>query len=471
MAKHRAAIYCRISEDGSGLEAGVDRQRKDCLAFVQAKGIELVGEPIVDNDVSASRFSRRARPGWQEVMALLADGAIDTIVGWHADRLYRRPVELEHLIAMADRGEVFLHTPNGELDLSRADDRFRARIEASVAAKSSDDTSRRLKDERRHRREAGKFPIGGNVYGWRHGGEQVAAEAEVIREMADRVLAGETTNSIAQALNARGVTARGDRPWTLARVTRTLRASRHAGLVTYQGELVGEGDWTPIIDRATWDRLQRELDRRADRHRYPRRRGLLSGLVTCSLCGSVMVRSGKPAYLLCKRDVGRGGCGGLGILAEVVEDVVTKWTLAQADTKALARELRRQEAATDDEGATRQAKVAELDRTLAAMEADLSADPPLPYADFARMAGPVRAERDRLLAQEVAASTLDGGSVLGPYLAKPGLLRKRWEADELDPAQKHEVIRAVLGFKARRVVIEPRGEELAPYDRVTFPAT
>ncbi len=92
--KHRAVIYCRISLDGSGLEAGVDRQRKDCEAFCKAKGIEVV-EVLEDNDVSASRYTRRRRPEWEKAMTMLAEGTIDTIVGWHEDRLYRRPAELE----------------------------------------------------------------------------------------------------------------------------------------------------------------------------------------------------------------------------------------------------------------------------------------------------------------------------------------------------------------------------------------
>lgn len=464
--KRRAAIYCRISLDGSGLEAGVDRQELDCTAFCKAQDIDVV-EVLIDNDVGASRYSRKRRPGWERAMTLLEEGTIDTIVGWHEDRLYRRPAELEVLIDMADRGEVYLHTPNGERDLANSDHRFVARINASVSAKASDDASRRLKDQKRHRRAQGMFPSG-ECYGWRAGGVIVAQEANVIHEMVARVIEGESLYTIAADLTQRGVpTRRNGSKWTPNAIRRTLRAPRHAGLVSHDDEILSTGNWTPLIERKTWDRVQRILNGRGDRHRYPRRAGLLAGLVHCSHCGTPLVRSGKPAYLLCKRGADRiNGCGGLGILAADVEAVVEGWVLAKADTRALLREIKRQESKTPADGG-RGAALAELERTLAEMETDLAALR-LPYQDFMRASALVRAERDRLVAEEAAAVAMDTRGALSPYLTRPGYLRKAWEADELGVDQKREVVAMVLRFLGRQVVIEPRAEGLSNFDRVTF---
>ncbi len=311
------------------------------------------------------------------------------------------------------------------------------------------------------------FPSG-ECYGWRAGGVIVAAEANVVHELARRVIEGESLYSIADDLTARGVpTRRAGAKWSPNTVRRTLRAPRHAGLVSHEGEVIGTGNWTPLMDRKTWDRVQRILNGRGDRHRYPRRAGLLAGLVHCSQCGTPLVRSGKPAYLLCKRGADRtNGCGGLGIIAADVEAVVEAWVLAKSDTRGLLREIKRQESDAPADGG-RGAALAELEQTLHELDADLAARR-LPYGDFMRVSTLVRAERDRLVAEEAAAAAMDTGAPLSPYLTRPGYLREAWEAEELDVDAKREIIAMVLRFTERQVVIEPRAEGLSNYDRVTF---
>ena len=56
----RAAIYLRISNDRTGEELGVTRQREDCLAVCKHKGWTPV--EYCDNDISASSFSKKPRP-------------------------------------------------------------------------------------------------------------------------------------------------------------------------------------------------------------------------------------------------------------------------------------------------------------------------------------------------------------------------------------------------------------------------
>src|SRR4051794_558258 len=67
----RAAIYCRISLDRDGKGLGVDRQREDCLEIAQDNGWDVPEAHIyIDNDVSASEFSKKAR---EKYLQLLAD--------------------------------------------------------------------------------------------------------------------------------------------------------------------------------------------------------------------------------------------------------------------------------------------------------------------------------------------------------------------------------------------------------------
>ena len=55
--------YLRISEDRTGEEAGVDRQRADCLALCARLGLPVVVVDVfMDNDTSA--FLHKKRPGF-----------------------------------------------------------------------------------------------------------------------------------------------------------------------------------------------------------------------------------------------------------------------------------------------------------------------------------------------------------------------------------------------------------------------
>ena len=56
----RAAIYARISYDPDVRAVGVDRQREDCLRLAASRGWTVVAE-YIDNNVSASKYSRKAR--------------------------------------------------------------------------------------------------------------------------------------------------------------------------------------------------------------------------------------------------------------------------------------------------------------------------------------------------------------------------------------------------------------------------
>jgi DNA invertase Pin-like site-specific DNA recombinase len=55
-------VYCRISDDRTGLKAGVGRQEEDCRAVAARKGWGI-GEVYIDNDVSAwsGRIRRATR--------------------------------------------------------------------------------------------------------------------------------------------------------------------------------------------------------------------------------------------------------------------------------------------------------------------------------------------------------------------------------------------------------------------------
>lgn len=89
--QEQVLVYLRISEDRTGEEAGVERQRHDCLALCERLGLLVtVADVFMDNDTSA--YLNKKRPEFDKMLARIRTGPSRVVV-WHVDRLYRRPRE------------------------------------------------------------------------------------------------------------------------------------------------------------------------------------------------------------------------------------------------------------------------------------------------------------------------------------------------------------------------------------------
>jgi hypothetical protein len=132
----QAGLYLRMSRDAEARGLGIGRQRKDGEALAARLGWPIVQE-YSDNDLSASRYSRKPRPGYGQMLQDLQEGTINAVVVYDQDRLVRQPKELEELLEVCDRARAWhIAAVSGEIDVRNSDDLFRARILAAVHAKS-----------------------------------------------------------------------------------------------------------------------------------------------------------------------------------------------------------------------------------------------------------------------------------------------------------------------------------------------
>jgi site-specific DNA recombinase len=283
----RVAIYCRISLARHGDQVKVERQEELCRKLCKRLGWE-VAAVFVDNSRSAWKRNRK-RPGWDALLAGVVEGRFDAIVVYHGDRLIRQPFDLETLLNLADKQGIHLASPTGTRNLDSADDRYILRIEVAAACRESDRTSQRVRDAKEARRAAGAYSGGGaRAFGRNRDGSIVPAEAKVIREVLKRLVAGETPTSLWRELNARGIPSVAGKPWRYGTFRQMLQRPDLAGLVAYQGAVVGKGKrWKPIVSRELWEAAQGVLD--AKRAEYPGRpeprKYLLSSIATCGTCG------------------------------------------------------------------------------------------------------------------------------------------------------------------------------------------
>lgn len=361
----RCAVYVRISDDREGSGLGVARQEADCRRRAEALGWDIVAM-YSDNDISA--YSGKNRPNYKQLLESITDGRVEALICWHTDRLHRNVRELlDFLDVIKDRDRKHSGAPfrietvqAGRLDLGTPNGRAMAITFGAWAEQESSHKAQRIQGKHLELAKSGKSTGGGfRPYGYRRiydraerprrlvREEIIPEEAEIIRECARRVLAGEKLSGICKDLNTRGVptssvgiwTAKqvhslaevgrneladevrrrltegeaavaishdfqerdlptfSDARWSTSTLARVLSSARIAGLREHRprsrhetkrvtvGEIMGEGQWKAIITPAESARLRILLTDPA-RRTSPGPTGtyLLTGLIYCDLC-------------------------------------------------------------------------------------------------------------------------------------------------------------------------------------------
>lgn len=266
--RQRAVIYCRISQDRTGANLGVDRQREDCEALAERNGWDVV-EVYVDNDVSA--FSGKLRKDYRRMLADLELGTATIVIAWHTDRLHRSPTELEEYIDLSERRGVSTHTCQaGSIDLSSPSGRMTARILGAVARQESEHKGHRVAAARRQKAKAGEWSGGIRPFGWgvptgetkkktvKGTAEEVDVpvlnmtklvpeEGAALEVGSDMVLSGGSIRGWVRWLADKGLLSTTGKAIEPPSARDLLLRPRNAGIAVYQGEEIGRGLWEVAV--------------------------------------------------------------------------------------------------------------------------------------------------------------------------------------------------------------------------------
>jgi site-specific DNA recombinase len=239
----------------------------------------------------------------------------------------------------------------GETDLSTGDGLMVVRILAAMAANESATKSRRMKRKNDQRAAAG-LPHGGNLRPFGYDQTRMAIvedEARIIRQMVARYLAGESTRSLAGWLQESGVSTVSGKPWITTSVKQILTSERIAGLRRHRGEVVGPAAWPAIISEDEHRRALAVQQQRTVAGRRAPRRYLLSGMLRCGKCGSMLYSAARQTTrrYVCLSGPDHGGCGKLTVVAPPVEELIAHGVLYRLDTTELSDTLAGRAAADD----------------------------------------------------------------------------------------------------------------------------
>jgi site-specific DNA recombinase len=452
-----AAIYARISLDRAGEGLGVERQEQRCRKLAKAKGWP-VHEVYIDNSISAT--NGKPRPNYQRMLADIERGVIDAVLVVDQDRLVRRPIELEEFMDLADRQRVALANVSGDTDLSSTDGRLKARIVGAVARQESEKKGERVSREAEQAARRGVPRGPRRPFGYEADKTTVREqEADLVREAARRFMAGESASTIARSWNDRGfeTARRREDGWTAPSVYSILRNPRIAGLRTYKGEIVADGQWPAILPRDEWEALQGRIRRTAKAGGVAT--SLLAGIVKCGRCSNPMWstwrtnrRGEKVHRYACFNRPGTPGCGRLAVVGQPVDELVAETVIAALAGPKLAQARRRARGrgrATDRDAG----------KALVAAESKLE--------EFAVDRARGRIGRREWLAarddleREIAEHRRALDVHTGPLAGLPGTqkaLREAWDAGTV------EWRRAVLGAVVDEVIVKPSQAPARTFD-------
>lgn len=434
-----AAIYARISLDQEGLGKGVDRQVADCRKLAKQLGW-TVADTYIDNDVSA--YSGKRRPEYERLLADIDNHSVDAVLVYNLDRLTRQPKEFERFNDIAAAaGLTAVRFVTGDMDFGTDDGLFIGRIQAAVAAKESATKSRRIKRKNDERASEGK-PHGGSNRPFGFEADRITqnkAEAKIVRQLAERYLAGESLRSLAVWLQDQNVPTVHGSNWHTHVVFNAISSPRTAGLREHRGEIVGPGVWQPILSPEKRSQILALRDSRRTTGRRSPRSYLLSGQLRCGRCDSVLYSAARKhtRRYVCKSGPDHGGCGKITVVAAPVEELVAEAVLLRIDTPQLADALAGRHR-SDHETAALSAALDD-DRNQLAELTDLYATKRITASEWlkARDQIEVRITRaQKRLAQSSAHSDL--AAIVGRGQA----LRAQWS--DLNLSRQAAIIRAVI---------------------------
>jgi DNA invertase Pin-like site-specific DNA recombinase len=335
----RVAAYCRVSTDQEDQANSFVSQMRFFQTYIEREPDWTLQGIYADEGLSGT--STKKRKQFHQMIQAAREGEIDIIVTKEVSRFARNTVDtLEYTRELRKRGVavIFLLDNINTMD---PDGELRLTILSSIAQEESRKTSDRVKWGQKRCMERGVV-FGRSLLGYHveHGVLSVDPEgAQVVRTIYHKYLQeGKGSCLIARELQAEGaMSSRGRDSWSPQTVLKILKNEK------YCGDLIQKKTYTPdflshekkynrgqedlvvlrdhhqaIIDRETWDAVQREMSRRRGKNgpqigrgnRYP-----LSGKLRCGHCGSSFVAKRKKArdgtvFLVwrCGRAASQGRC-------------------------------------------------------------------------------------------------------------------------------------------------------------------
>jgi site-specific DNA recombinase len=357
------AIYTRKSTS-EGLEqefTSLDNQRESAENYIksqQHEGWTVCKEMYDDGGFTGANIER---PGLQRLLAHIKEGRVNCVVVYKVDRLSRSLLDFSQLLEFFDKNNVVFVSVTQQFNTNTSMGRLTLNILLSFAQFEREIISERTKDKMGAARRRGQWLGGRTPYGYNKDEKTgkltvLPEEADIVKQIFELYLTGNSTRDVANIINATGRKTReytaksgktfGNRRFTSNRITYILKNYTYLGKVEFDGK-VYDGQQPAIIDEALFIKAQRKMTQyQTDRKMGPHQEcsGLLTGILKCKACGTAMIhtytmkgKKFKYRYYVCTQaqKIGYLHCPNRSIPSQILEDAVIERLKAYLANKAI----------------------------------------------------------------------------------------------------------------------------------------
>lgn len=281
----RVAAYCRVSTKQEDQLNSYEVQRRAYTDKINGEhGWTMVG---IYADKGITGTSTRKRDEFNKLMRHCRQGKVDMIITKSVARFARNTVDcLKYTRMLKDLGVDVFFEEQG-IHSTQPGAEFYITIYGSIAQSESENISANVKWGKAQSAKEGNVPFHyKNFLGYRKGEdgkpEIDPEQAEIVRRIYERFLAGDSLATIADNLNADGIlTPSGEGEWRRGRIASILTNEKYKGDAilnkTYIADCLSkkvkvnngerpkyyvENNHPAIIDSGTFGRVQEELARR-----------------------------------------------------------------------------------------------------------------------------------------------------------------------------------------------------------------
>lgn len=285
----RVGLYPRVSgheqEDNYSIPEQIDRMKKYCEARDW-----MVYKIYTDSVYSGSNMER---PGLQDMIRDCEKGKLDMVLVYKLDRLSRSQKDTLFLIEdVFEKNGVGFTSMTENFDTSTPHGKFIIGILSVFAQLEREKIRERTMIGKDSRAKDGKWhggrwiPIGYDYDGLLMPNEY---EAMQVKEIADLFLKGTPIRTIERIVTEKGYRHKHGE-WEAKTIRRVLQNPVNVGMIKNRDKWY-EGIHEPIIDRKTFDAIQKLMEERREQYGTARpHQTLLGGILYCKNCGGRYAR-------------------------------------------------------------------------------------------------------------------------------------------------------------------------------------
>ena len=268
-------LYERVSSEEQVRHGySLDAQHEALTRFCKENNHVILG--VYKDEGISARKPYTKRPAMLSLLADMKRVKPDIILFTKLDRWFRNIKEYYKVQELLDQCKVNWKAVNEEYDTSTASGRLYVNIKLSIAQDEADRTSERIKDIQGQLVAQGKV-LGGTVpFGYAIKNKRVVfgPNIHIVKEAIDYYLLHQSAHATTRHINALYGT-----NFTNTHIVRLFRSTLLKG--QYR---TNTAYCEPLIDPATWDKLQKIIDNNI-KHTSNYRAYLFTGLLKCPVCG------------------------------------------------------------------------------------------------------------------------------------------------------------------------------------------